>query len=128
MTYLIGDIGNTETKLCILNKNYKIIKKIKIDTTKIINKHYFRKKIYQFVRINVKSKKAIFASVVPSVFLIVKKRLNKYFKIQSKELKKTKYSKLIKLEVNRKQIGSDRIANAIGAYQRYRCDKQKSSD
>ena len=26
--YILGDIGNTETKLCIVSKNNKIIKKI----------------------------------------------------------------------------------------------------
>ena len=33
--YLIGDIGNSETKLCILNKNYKIIKRLSVETFKI---------------------------------------------------------------------------------------------
>ena len=31
---LIGDIGNTETNFCILNKKFKIIKRLNFDTLK----------------------------------------------------------------------------------------------
>ena len=31
MYTLVGDIGNTDIKLCLLNKNLKIIKKITFD-------------------------------------------------------------------------------------------------
>ena len=34
---LIGDIGNTDTKICLVSSNYKIVKRI-ILTTKKINK------------------------------------------------------------------------------------------
>ena len=44
----------------------------------------------------------------------------KNFNIQCKELKQIKYTKMIKLNVNKKQIGSDRIANAIGSYHKYK--------
>ena len=32
---LIGDIGNTDTKICLLNSNYRILKKIVLPTKKI---------------------------------------------------------------------------------------------
>ena len=32
---IIGDIGNTETKICLVNSKKKIIKKINLDTKKI---------------------------------------------------------------------------------------------
>ena len=32
---IIGDIGNTDTKICIINSNYKIIKRIILPTKKI---------------------------------------------------------------------------------------------
>ena len=32
---IIGDIGNTDTKICIINSNYKIIKRILLPTKKI---------------------------------------------------------------------------------------------
>jgi len=34
---IIGDIGNTDTKICIINSNYKIIKRILLPTKKINN-------------------------------------------------------------------------------------------
>ena len=73
MTYLIGDIGNTETKLCILNKNFKIVRRLKIDTLKINNQYYFKKMIFSFVQNKIINKKALFSSVVPSVFFAIKK-------------------------------------------------------
>ena len=35
---LIGDIGNTDTKICLINSNYKIIKRLVLPTQKINNK------------------------------------------------------------------------------------------
>ncbi len=122
MTHLIGDIGNTEIKLCIINNNYKIIKRIKIETSKIYNRNYFKKNFFPFIKNKVKHKEAIFSSVVPSVFFLIRTNLKKYFNIQCKELKSTNYLKLIKLAVNKNQIGSDRIANAIGAFYKYKSD------
>jgi len=120
MTYLIGDIGNTETKLCILNKKFKIIKRLNIGTSKIKNKNYFIKKIFSFIQSKTFNEKAFFSSVVPSIFFVIKKNLKKYFNIQSLELKQTYYSKIIKINANKRQVGSDRIANAIGAYYKYK--------
>ena len=39
MHYIVGDIGNTSTRICLLNKNFKIIKSIVIDTKKIFIKN-----------------------------------------------------------------------------------------
>ena len=122
MKYLLGDIGNSETKLCILDKRFKIIKRLNIDTSKIKNQYYFKKIIFSFVKNKIIDNKALFSSVVPSVFFAIKKYFKKYFNIQCIELKQTNYSKVIKINVNRKQIGSDRIANAIGAYFKYKSD------
>ena len=122
MTHLIGDIGNTKTKLCILDKKLKIIKKINIDTLKIKNQYYFKKIIFSFVKDRIINKKALFSSVVPSVFFAIKKSFKKYFNIQCQELKQTHYSKIIKIKAKKKQIGSDRIANAIGSYYTYKSD------
>jgi type III pantothenate kinase len=122
MTHLIGDIGNTKTKLCILDKKLKIIKKINIDTLKIKNQYYFKKIIFSFVKDRIMNKKALFSSVVPSVFFSIKKICKKYFNIQCQELKQTHYSKIIKIKAKIKQIGSDRIANAIGSFYTYKSD------
>ena len=122
MIYLIGDIGNTKTKLCILDKKLKIIKKLNIDTSKIKNQYNFKKIIFSFVKDKIINKKALFSSVVPSVFFAIKKYFKKYFNIQCQELKQTHYSKIIKIKAKKKQIGSDRIANAIGSYYTYKSD------
>ena len=41
MIYLIGDVGNTLTKIALLNKNFKIIKSYNIETIKLSNKKNF---------------------------------------------------------------------------------------
>ena len=122
MPYLIGDIGNSKTKLCILDKKFKIIKRLNVDTLKIKHQYYFRKIIFSFVKNKIIDNKALFSSVVPSIFFSIKKNLKKYLNIQCQELKQTYYSKIIKINANRKQVGSDRIANAIGAHYKYKSD------
>ena len=45
MNYLIGDIGNTLTKICIVNENFKIFKEYTIETKKLL----LGKNIYKFI-------------------------------------------------------------------------------
>jgi len=40
MNYIIGDIGNTSTRICILNDKSKILKSVIFDTKKIYLKGY----------------------------------------------------------------------------------------
>ena len=42
MNYIVGDIGNTTTRICLLNKNYKINQSVIIDTKKIFIKGYIK--------------------------------------------------------------------------------------
>ena len=42
MLYIVGDIGNTSTRICLFNKS-KILKSIFFDTKKIFLKGYFKK-------------------------------------------------------------------------------------
>ena len=69
---ILGDIGNTETKICLV-KNDKIIKKILIPSlgkkNHILNR-YFNK--FDFSKLE----KILFCSVVPTTF----KELKNYFK------------------------------------------------
>ena len=109
---IVGDIGNTETKICLVNSKKKIIKKITLNTKNIdsslLNKY--------LSRLNIKNnliKKCLFCSVVPKSYVEIKKFFNKNYKIKCHELKKLNLKKLIKIKVNYKQIGSDRLANAI---------------
>jgi len=110
--YLIGDIENSEIKICLLNNNKKIIQKISFPNNKISLKkisHNLKKINRYFLKIE----KILFCSVVPSTFKLVKNFLNKKTKIKCYEIKELKLSTLIDIKVNYKQVGSDRLANAI---------------
>ena len=110
---IVGDIGNTETKICLVNSKNIIIKRVTL-LTKKINHSLLNKSL---LGLNLKNKsinKCLFCSVVPKKFNAVKIFFNKVYKIKCHELKKLKLNKLIKIKVNYKQIGSDRLANAIG--------------
>ena len=119
MLFLVGDIGNTLTKLCLVNKKYKIIRSFSIESKKFNqkkNQDVFLKKILNY-KIN---KKILFSSVVPKIFKICKGILTKK-KFQVYELKKFKIKNIISLNVdNVNQLGSDRIANAVGSFYKYK--------
>ncbi|MDB0066868.1 type III pantothenate kinase [Candidatus Pelagibacter sp.] len=109
---IVGDIGNTETKICLVNSKKKIIKRVYLNTKKI-NSSLLKKSL---ANLNLKNKlinKCLFCSVVPKSFDEIKTFFNKTYKIKCHELKKLKLKKIIKIKVNYKQIGSDRLANAI---------------
>ena len=109
---LIGDIGNTDTKICLINSNHKILKKI-ILPTKNISKLLLKKKLAFINKEKIYIKKSLFSSVVPKKFLMVKIFIQKKFKTKCIELKNLNLNKIMKIKVNRKQIGSDRLANSI---------------
>ena len=114
MKFLIGDIGNTSTKICVLNSNFKILKSYNFETIKMFKgnliKNIIRKKINKDL-----NPVFLFSSVVPKIFINIKKNL-KLNKFKVLELKNLNLNKVIKINVkNKKQLGSDRIANAIGA-------------
>jgi len=109
---IVGDIGNTETKICLVKAKNKSIKKVNLDTKKI-NSSLLKKSLSNFNLKNRTIIKCLFCSVVPKSFYQIKNFFNKTYKIKCYELKKLKLNKLIKIKVNYKQIGSDRLANAI---------------
>ena len=110
--YLLGDIGNSETKLCLVSKKNKIIKKI-IFSTKDINQKKLEKN-FKNLKIDYKKiEKILFCSVVPKSFNLIKKYLFKKIKVRCYEVKNLGLKSLIKIKVNYKQVGSDRITNAI---------------
>ena len=111
--YVIGDIGNTETKICVYSKQKKIIKKIILKSNSI-NNQYLKKNLSYIFKKKAFIKKVIFSSVVPKLFKLIKLFLLKNFKLKVSEIKELNINKLIKISVNRKQIGSDRLCNAIG--------------
>ena len=109
---LIGDIGNTDTKICLVNSNYRIVKKLVLPT-KQINKFMLYRKLNFKLKKNFFINKSLFCSVVPNKFLLIKNFIQKKFKIKCIELKKLNLNKIIKIKVNRSQVGSDRLANSI---------------
>tara|TARA_B100000214_G_scaffold330202_1_gene270459 strand:- start:12 stop:758 length:747 start_codon:yes stop_codon:yes gene_type:complete len=110
---IVGDIGNTETKICLVGSNNKIIKKINISTKRISKLTLLNS--FKILKIKNKIiKKSLFCSVDPKSFKKIKNFLFKIYKIKCYELKTLKLKKLINIKVNYNQIGSDRLANAIG--------------
>ena len=109
---IVGDIGNTETKICLVNSRNIIIKRVVLMTKKI-NFSLLKKSLSNLNLKNRLIDKCLFCSVVPKSFSEIKSFFNKTYKIKCHELKKLKLNKLIKIKVNYKQVGSDRLANAI---------------
>jgi len=110
--YIVGDIGNTETKVCLISSNNRIIKKI-IFSTKNINQIKLNKFFNNFKLNYKKIEKILFCSVVPKSFILIKKFLSQKTKVKCYEVKKLNLKSFIKIKVNYKQVGSDRITNAI---------------
>ena len=109
---ILGDIGNTETKVCLVSSNNKIVKKITF-STKNMNQFKLNKFFNNFKLNYKKIEKILFCSVVPKSFNLIKKFLQKKTNVKCHEVKNLDLRSLIKIKVNYKQIGSDRITNAI---------------
>ena len=122
MNILIGDIGNTVTKICLVrSKTMKVKKIIFFDSKNITEKNFVKKKLRGLIKNKSINKVALFSSVVPKYYKQLKKSLKAFYKIELKEIKEKKIIKKIKINIkNTNQIGSDRIANAIGVYRKYK--------
>ena len=106
---ILGDIGNTETKICLI-KNDKIFKKILIPSKgkkiHILNRYFKR---FNFSEVE----KILFCSVVPTTFKEIKNYFRKKTTVKCYELKELNLKSILKIDVNYNQVGSDRLANAI---------------
>ena len=122
MNALIGDIGNTTIKICLVNiKNFKPRKIIYFDSKNIHSKNFLKKKLDKIIINKSINKVALFSSVVPKYLLIFKKYLKRVYNINLREIKEKNFNKIIKINIkNTNQVGSDRIANAAGAYKKYK--------
>jgi type III pantothenate kinase len=110
--YILGDIGNSDTKLCLVSSRNKIVKKINFPSKSLNDQkltRYFNSLKPDYKKIN----KILFCSVVPKSFNLIKKFISKKTKIKCYEVKNLDLKSLIKINVNYKQVGSDRITNAI---------------
>ena len=109
---ILGDIGNSVTKLFLVNSKDKILKKIsfpsKLKTNSILNRK-FKILTKDFKNIE----KILFCSVVPKTFKSVKKFISKKTKVKCYEIKDLNLKSILNIKANFKQVGSDRLANAI---------------
>ena len=86
---LLGDIGNTETKICVANFSGKILKRFNLITKEINKKNIvksFNKNQIKFDKIT----KILFCSVVPRSFKKIQFFLKKKVKIKIYEIKDLK--------------------------------------
>jgi len=117
--YLIGDIGNTDIKICLFNNNLKLVKKVRLKTI-LLNKNYLSKNLKFIKKYKSKIIKVLISSVVPVAYKNIKMFIETSIRIKCIELKKLKLNNLLKIKVNKKQIGSDRLANAISVIDKKR--------
>ena len=110
--YILGDVGNSETKIYLVNSNKKIIKRINIPS-KNINLNTLKKKLNKLTNNFKGINKILFCSVVPKTFFLIRKFFKKNTKIRCHEVKDLNLRSMINIDVNFKQVGSDRITNAI---------------
>ena len=110
--YILGDIGNSETKVYLVNSKDRIIRNINLPT-KQINNNTLNLKFRYLVKDFKTIKKVLFCSVVPKSFNLIKRFLSKKLNQKCFEVKDLKLRSLINIKVNFKQVGSDRLTNAI---------------
>ena len=110
--FIFGDIGNSETKVFLVSSNNRIINNINFPSNKI-DKKTLNSKFKILVKDFKKVRKILFCSVVPKSFSLIKRFLSKKTKIRCYEVKDLNLKSLINIKVNYKQVGSDRLTNAI---------------
>ena len=110
--YILGDIGNSESKVFLVNSKNKVIKNMNFPS-KRINNQLLKSKFRYLVKDFNKIKKILFCSVVPKSFRLIKNFLSKNTKTKCYEVKDLKLKSLINVKVNFNQVGSDRLTNAI---------------
>ena len=116
MNALIGDIGNTTTKICLIEiKTFKVKKIIYFNSNNISSKNFLKKNFNKILKKKSVNKVSLFSSVVPKYQSILEKFLKKNYNIQFREIKEKNINKIVKINIkNKNQVGSDRIANAAG--------------
>ena len=118
MNYLIGDIGNTNIKICKINSNFKIINTYLFETKKTNFETNLNRKLKKIIKKNT-NKNVLFSSVVPKIY----KKISRNFKknnLNVFEIKKFNLKKIMKFNIKKyPELGSDRIANAVGVSDKY---------
>ena len=122
MYILIGDIGNTITKICLINtNNFKVKKIIYLNSKNIPINTILKKKLKYLIDNENINKYALFSSVVPKYKILLDRFFKKKYNVFIREIKDSKIKKIIKINIkNKKQVGSDRVANAVGVFKKYK--------
>ena len=99
MNYIIGDIGNTNIKICKLNKDFKIINTYFFQTKKNSLEKDLKIQFNKIINDNT-NRKILFSSVVPNIYAKVVKILKKD-KLKVYEIKKLDLKKILKFKVKK---------------------------
>ena len=74
--YILGDIGNSETKVYLVSSKYKTIKSVNF-SSKNINNFVLKTKFKHLIKDFKQIKKILFCSVVPKSFDLIRRYLSK---------------------------------------------------
>ena len=97
MKYIVGDIGNTSTKISILNGKFEIKKSFNFETAKIYKKNFLKRILKNHLNKNLNSD-LLFSSVVPAAFKEIKK-IFKSTKFKLFEIKEFNLDRIININV-----------------------------
>ena len=122
MNIIFGDIGNSLTKICLVNyKNLKIKKTFYFKSSEILSPKLLLKNFKKILKKKSLCNFAIFSSVVPKYELVMRKFFKDFYEIKITEIKNMPINNLIRLNVKKpNQVGSDRIVNAVGVLKNYK--------
>ena len=109
---ILGDIGNSVTKLFLVNSKDKILRKTSLHS-KLITNSILNEKFKILTKDFKNIEKILFCSVVPKTFNSIKKFISKKTKVKCHEIKDLNLKSILNIKANFKQVGSDRLANAI---------------
>ena len=114
---ILGDIGNSETKLFLVNSKNRILKKASL-SSKLMTHPILNRKFKILTKDFKNIKKILFCSVVPKNFNSIKRFISKKTKVKCYEIKDLNLKSILHIKANFKQVGSDRLANAISLTKR----------
>ena len=114
---ILGDIGNSETKLFLVNSKNRILKKVSL-SSKLMTHSILNRKFKILTKDFKNIEKILFCSVVPKNFSFIKKFISKKTKVKCYEIKNLNLRSILNIRANFKQVGSDRLANAISLTKR----------
>ena len=102
MKAIVGDIGNTITKVCLIEtKKFRVKKIIYFSSIKILSESFLRKKFGKIIKDDYVNKIALFSSVVPKYKSSLKNFLNKFYNVKLKEIKEKNIKKILQYWIKR---------------------------